>query len=136
MTLTQIVYVSRPFGFDAAMLTGILVDARVCNRRDGLTGSLICRADLYCQLIEGSEQMVNACFERIARDDRHLEVRKLVSLPATSRLFEGWDMRHDPVQSWMWSSGDVARGALDAASPGEVMAIFRRLAEEAGPVPD
>jgi hypothetical protein len=133
--LSQIVYVSRPFGYDAAMLTGILVDARLCNRRDGLTGSLICRADLYCQLIEGPEQMVNACFARICRDDRHLEVRKLASVPITERLFAGWDMRHDPVRSWMWSSEDVARGALEAATEDEVLGIFRRLADEAGPPP-
>lgn len=135
MTLSQIVYVSRPFGFDAAILSGILMDARHGNRRDGLSGSLICRADLYCQLIEGPEQMVNDCFARILRDNRHLEVRKLASLAVTERLFDGWDMRHDPVQSWMWSAQDVANGALETASADEVLGVFRRLAQEAGAPP-
>lgn len=131
MALTQIAYVSRPFGYDAAMLAGILVDARSRNRRDGITGSLICRADLYCQLIEGPEQSVNACFARIARDDRHLEVRKLASVPVTARLFSGWDMRHDPVQSWMWSHEDIAEGRLDKARSDDVLDVFKKLAKMA-----
>jgi hypothetical protein len=47
MPITQIIYASRPFGFDAALLAGILMDARRCNTRDGITGALICRDDLF-----------------------------------------------------------------------------------------
>ena len=56
MDLYRVIYTSRPFGFDAGMLNGILVDARRMNTRDGITGALICRADIYVQLLEGSEE--------------------------------------------------------------------------------
>lgn len=130
MSLFQVVYASRPFGYDQAVLNGILADARRCNARDGITGSLICRDDLYLQLLEGSADAVAAAFERIARDDRHLEVRRLLAGPAASRLFPDWAMRHDPARSWMWTPAQVADGAPERASRAEVLAIFKRIAAE------
>ena len=39
----QLIYSSRPFGYDDLALTGILSTARRNNLRDGITGALICR---------------------------------------------------------------------------------------------
>lgn len=39
MSLMQLTYASHPFGFDDAMLAGILLDARRCNARDGITSA-------------------------------------------------------------------------------------------------
>ncbi len=58
--LLQLTYASRPLGYDSAMLTGILFDARRCNARDGITGALICRDDLFLQLPERPEAAVEA----------------------------------------------------------------------------
>ena len=44
MPLTQLIYTSRPFGFDAHTLDDILLGARRNNERDGITGALVCRA--------------------------------------------------------------------------------------------
>lgn len=134
MGLIQIVYASRPFGYDDAMLSGILFEARRCNTRDDVTGALICRADLYLQLLEGPEDAVEAAFERIAQDDRHLEVTRLVRRPITERMFAQWAMRDDPARSWMWSQREVADGAVSKASEDEILAVFARLASE-GPIP-
>ena len=90
MALAQLIYASRPFGFDDATLNGILMDARRCNARDDITGALVCRADLYLQYLEGPQQAVEAAFARIARDNRHLEVNRLVRAPITARLFPKW----------------------------------------------
>jgi hypothetical protein len=48
MSWTQLAYASRPFRFDAAMLNGILSDARRLNPPNDVTGAQICRADLHC----------------------------------------------------------------------------------------
>lgn len=130
MSLFQVAYASRPFGYDDGMLNGILADARRWNERDGITGSLICRADLYLQLLEGPVDVVTAAFERIARDHRHLEVRRLHAGPAEQRIFPAWAMRHDPARSWMWTPEEVADGAPERASAGEVLAVFERIAAE------
>ncbi|MES2845221.1 MAG: BLUF domain-containing protein [Pseudomonadota bacterium] len=130
MTLIRLTYASRPFGFDAAALAGILMDARRCNARDGITGALICRDDLYLQWLEGPEALVEATYARIRKDDRHLEVRQLSrsTIAPEDRLFGAWAMRDDPVQSWMWSREDVANGAPDRSTEAEITAIFTRLA--------
>jgi hypothetical protein len=130
MANLQLIYVSQSFGFDSATLAGILLDARRCNARDGITGSLICRADLYLQLLEGPEEAVEACFARIGKDDRHVNVRLISRALGRERLFPHWAMRDDPARSWMWSAADVAGGAADRATADEVLAIFERIARE------
>lgn len=134
MPLLQVVYASRPFGFDTAMLSNILLDARRANARDDITGALIARHDLYLQLIEGPEDKVRDAYRRIAGDDRHVEVTSLVERRVTERMFPGWAMRDDPVQSWVWSAEEVRDGAIDRATEEEVLGFFTRLAEQ-GVVP-
>ena len=131
MPITQIIYASRPFGFDAALLAGILMDARRCNTRDGITGALICRDDLFLQLLEGPEEEVEAAFGRIARDDRHVEVHCLSrrTLADSARLFPRWAMRDDPAKSWVWSRSEIDNGVLEQATQDEAIAIFERLAK-------
>ena len=130
MALYRVVYASQPFGFDDAMLNGILADARRCNARDGITGALICRADLYLQWLEGPEPAVRGAFARIARDDRHLDVRCLLAGPVDQRLFPAWAMRDDPARSWMWSPAEVADGAVERAGEDDVVTVFSRIAAE------
>ena len=128
--LIQLIYSSRPFGFDDAALNGILIIARRNNPRDAITGALICRHDLYLQLLEGPQAAVEARYQSIGRDDRHLEVVKRVSRPVTERLFPMWAMRDDPARSWMWTAEEVRQGALDSANPADFVAVFNRLAAE------
>lgn len=127
--LIQLIYASQPFGYDEAMLNGILIDARRGNVRDGITGALVCRRDVYLQLLEGPTDAVEAAFARIARDDRHLEVRPLVSRPVRERTFGKWAMLYDPEKSWVWSEEELAEGVLDRATPEEVVGVFDRLAD-------
>lgn len=124
------IYWSQPFGFDSAMLAGILFQARRNNARDDITGALIVRADLYLQLIEGPADAIDAAFGRIRRDDRHNAVTRLHAGPVAERLFPGWTMRDDPARSWLWSADEIAEGALNAASPAALMAVFDRVARE------
>ena len=130
MNLIQLIYASRPFGFDNATLNAILIEARLSNPRHEITGALICRADMYLQLLEGPDTAVDSTFARIAGDDRHIEVKVLYRMPAAKRLFPEWAMRDDPPRSWMWTKSEVADGALSRASPEEIFKIFERLVAE------
>ncbi len=133
MALVQLVYTSRPFGFDGTILNGILVTARRLNARDGITGALICRADVYLQLLEGPEDALAACYARIARDDRHVDVVERLRRPIDERMFPAWAMRDDPARSWMWSQREVENDAADRASEDDYLTIFKRLAAEPHP---
>ncbi len=128
MPVMQLIYVSQPFGFDDLALTSILASALRNNVRDNITGALICREDLFMQLLEGPEAEVKACYARIVKDNRHCDVRSLWSGNADHRLFPEWAMRHDPAHSWMWTREEVSAGAVDTATGEEARAIFARLA--------
>lgn len=128
MGLIHLIYASRPFGFDENMLNGILADARRNNPRHDITGALICRADIYLQLLEGPEAAIQAAYARIAVDDRHMDLVKLRQTPITRRLFPDWAMRDDPARSWMWTQAQVSDGAAARATPDEALAVFTRLA--------
>lgn len=127
MSLFRAIYTSRPFGFDAGILSGVLIDARRANLRDGITGALICRADIYLQWLEGPEEQVRNALERIRRDDRHLEVTLHVAEPVPERMFAEWAMLHDPAASWIWSQDEIAGGAVERATPEEITDFFMRL---------
>ena len=130
MTITQLIYYSQPFGFDNAMLDGILLQARRNNPRHDLTGALIVRGDLYMQLLEGPDAAVTATFAKVARDDRHLSVRLLSREAVPARLFPDWTMRDDPAQSWLWSAAEVSDGAIDRASKDDLRRVFERVAAD------
>jgi len=128
----QIIYSSQPFGYDEATLNGVLLDARRCNLRDGVTGALVCRQDVYLQLLEGPAETVRASFERISRDDRHTDVRLHVSRSVSDRMFGQWAMLHDPARSSIWSSSEISGGALDRATAEDFVAMFEAIASHAG----
>ena len=128
MSIYQLIYASEPFGFDDAMLNGILADARRCNARDGVTGALICRGDIYLQLLEGERHIVEATFTRIAADPRHLAVERLLAGEVPARLFPNWAMLDDPAHTWLWIADEVANGALRKASPQTLRGVFERVA--------
>ncbi|PLK23832.1 blue light sensor protein [Porphyrobacter sp. TH134] len=109
------------------MLAGILSAARRNNPRYGITGALICRHDLYLQLIEGPTEAVDALYAVICEDDRHFDVRLLLSEAMGERLFPNWAMLDDTAPSQFWSAQDVASGALEMATPDELRAPFVRL---------
>ncbi|WP_295527128.1 BLUF domain-containing protein [Novosphingobium sp. Chol11] len=129
--MKQLIYSSEPFGFDSAMLAGILVRSREKNREADITGALICRHDMYLQLIEGPEAAIDAVFARIVKDDRHLAVKVLLSRTADQRMFPEWEMLDDQMPSLTWSAADVAGGIVETATPEMLLGVFERVAAKA-----
>jgi hypothetical protein len=52
-----------------------------------------------------------------------------VAEPVSERMFGKWAMLHDPAVSWIWSQDEVANGAVERATPEEVIGFFTRLHE-------
>ena len=130
MHLVQLIYHSRPFGFDASALDDIVGVARKHDRRRGVTGALLCRSDLYLQMLEGTREAVTRTFGRILDDERHSDVVLVTVHDIDERLFRDWDMRDDLPRPWMWSREQVAAGALRDADAAAFRAVFERLARE------
>ena len=129
--MKQIIYRSQPFGFDQSMLAGILMQARRNNPREDITGALICRHDIYLQLIEGPAGAIDALYAKIEADDRHANVCLLHSGEAEERMFPDWSMLDDEMPTLTWSPAEIADGAIDHAKPKALLAVFERVAEKA-----
>lgn len=112
-----------------------MLDARNNNTRDGITGALVCRHDIFLQLLEGPEARVRATIERIGRDDRHVGMKTLASGQVSTRLFADWAMLHDPAKSWIWTEAELSDGALDRVTPEELRTMFETLAVKASEEP-
>jgi hypothetical protein len=123
----QIIYASQPLGYDSATLQTILDVARKCNARDNVSGALVCRQDIYLQLLEGSLEAVNATYMRICRDDRHVGIKKLVSRRASNRFFSNWAMLHDPAISLIWNQQQISAGILDRIPQSEIIGMFEAI---------
>lgn len=113
------------------MLDGILMAARRNNPKAGITGALICRQDMYIQLVEGPEKAIDALYARILVDDRHDEVKLEASTTIEERMFPGWDMLADTNPSMTFSKTEVEDGAIGRASGDELRALFQRIADAA-----
>ncbi len=131
MKLMQLVYCSQPFGYSLEILSAILVASRANNRKNDITGALICRSDIFLQLLEGPAQQVKNTYEAIQNDDRHINVYHLIDQTVEKRLFPAWAMKDDPVKTWMWSREDVSKGIVKSLSKGEVEEVFIKLSKEA-----
>ena len=122
--IKQVIYVSKPVGFDDAVLDDILVQSKKNNKKNQITGALICRADLYLQYLEGPPNKIDSVYSKIKIDGRHRDVILLEEAKSKRRLFANWEMRGDPVKDWMWTQEEVADGVLEKLSKNDAMKIF------------
>ncbi len=131
MKLMQLVYCSQPFGYSLEILSAILISSRANNRKRDITGALICRSDIFLQLLEGPEQQVKSTYAAIQNDDRHINIYHLIDQNVDKRLFPAWAMKDDPVKTWMWSREEVSNGIVKSLSKAEVERVFIKLSKEA-----
>ena len=128
MVLSRLIYYSQPFGYDQPMLNGILADARTYNPKNHITGALICREDIFLQLLEGPEDKILLTYNRILNDDRHLDIELLVQEPCDDRLFPTWSMKDDPAKTWFWTKDEIDAGILTSVSKNDLLGVFDRIA--------
>ena len=129
-SLTRLIYSSRPIAFDQEKVKDILRTARECNERDRITGALICRDDIYLQLLEGAAQAVDRTYRRIVEDPRHNSITLLLYERVAERMFPDWTMRNDPIRLWMWSPSEVAAGDVERAPKRDLLKAFERISAE------
>tara|TARA_B100001057_G_scaffold432977_2_gene461490 strand:+ start:163 stop:561 length:399 start_codon:yes stop_codon:yes gene_type:complete len=130
LNIYRLIYKSKPFGYDQATLNGILSDAINYNSKNNITGALICRDDIYLQLLEGPENEVNLTFEKISNDDRHLEIELLLKEYCNKRIFPGWHMKDDPARTWFWNKEEVNSGIFNKISQIKIVEVFEKIANQ------
>ena len=128
--IKHLIYTSKPINFDDFSISSILKSSQKNNKKDGITGALIFREDIFLQFLEGPENKVDKAFNNIASDKRHKNVLKLKEDITDRKLFTSWAMRGDPVKSWMWSYEDVDNGIVKKLKPEEAFKVFKKLSRE------
>ena len=127
MPLTRLIYSSRPVAFNEATLRDILRTARRVNIEHAVSGCLMCRDDIYLQLLEGPKKAVEQIFSNICADPRHGSVVRLLDEPIERRFFPGWSMRTDMMH--FYSPEEIASGAVERAPQAELLEAFAQMAE-------
>ncbi len=91
--LVRLMYASRAAdSVDQEALLAILRKSKAENAANGITGVLCFSGGIFLQLLEGGRQQVNALYNRIAADKRHLDVVLLSYEEIGERRFAGWSM--------------------------------------------
>ena len=91
--LNYVVYISKEaFRFDKKTLSEILVRSREWNAEHGISGILLYHSGNIMQVLEGSEEEVQAIFKAIETDKRHKEVTKIADNFIEKRNFKDWSM--------------------------------------------
>lgn len=80
-----------------AQLLEILEVSRRNNAAAGITGLLLYGDGVFFQVLEGAEETVKVCFERIKLDDRHQHMLIAAERSVAQRSFEAWAMGYMPL---------------------------------------
>lgn len=97
--LEALMYISaaRP-GITESDIEAILQDAVRRNQVEQITGALIFSGSIFIQILEGPPAGLDAVFQAIKKDSRHLAVSILAREPITQRRFASWSMAYRSVR--------------------------------------
>ncbi|MFJ4036685.1 BLUF domain-containing protein [Microbacterium sp. NPDC090007] len=96
--LVSVSYVSTATEpFDDERLAALLSYSRRANHAHELTGMLLYRRGRFFQVLEGPRDAVEHLMDAIRGDDRHTDVRVLLSEDIDERRFTEWTMGYEPI---------------------------------------
>jgi hypothetical protein len=91
--LFQLLYISAGTQeFSEEELEQLLATARKNNESLNVTGMLLYHEGSFIQALEGEQSVVEALYQKIGKDKRHLETRILYRGDIPDRDFKSWSM--------------------------------------------
>ncbi|MDW8414643.1 MAG: BLUF domain-containing protein [Thermaurantiacus sp.] len=112
-----------------AALRELVAQARVRNRRLGITGMLLFEDGRFLQVLEGPPESLDAVWSSIARDPRHRRIEVLNRSLLPVRIYAGWDMQFFARSGHSRPAAPVGEREL-AAEQAEAVRLARRDAAE------
>ena len=111
-------------------LRAIVSSAQQRNKAENITGALLFTDTGFTQVLEGSREVVERTFDRIAEDRRHTDVVVLSLTPALRRSFADWPMAFCDRSTLGHPShgGDLAGSPLSTAS--DILRLLERLVQQ------
>ncbi len=129
----QIIYMSSIVEPHPKTLQAIVATSLKHNKRDEITGMMLCSDGDIVQAIEGKKKAVQETFARILVDMRHVGIQVLIDENAKGRDFSCWsfgfkNMKKSEIQKWHLE-GDVFKARdeeLEARiKRGNALAVFK-----------
>ena len=133
--MKRIIYASSArIEFSPVQIEEILIVGRRKNLAEGLTGLLIHHENQFLQVIEGENDAVDRCFQRIKRDWRHHNCIVLADEQVASRAFADWQMAYrkpcdlmDMQQRQFADISAIAKSVTDGELAGHgTLSVFLR----------
>jgi hypothetical protein len=115
--------------FDDERLADLLTQSRGSNHAHDLTGMLLYRRGRFFQVIEGPQGAVEHLMDAIRRDDRHSDVRILLSERIDERRFTEWTMGYEPIGVPTSPAPEGFRDTFDDLESDDDDAIIRAVRE-------
>ena len=118
-------------------LQEILNLSRKNNARDGIRGFLVCRENFFLQLLEGQEQKVKECMDRIKKDSRHKNIIIQAEFFSNEKITPGWGMAHLELNEKPWNAEEIislfemARAEKVFSDSGAVKTMIKLFAQNA-----
>ena len=122
---------------DSNYLNDILSKACTRNLEDKITGFLISRQGYFVQLLEGPEDKVRECFQRIKKDPRHTNVTILAEAYENTRITPKWSMGHVEYKEGQISATellelfDCGRNGTIYTSKAPIELMLKKFAQDA-----
>jgi hypothetical protein len=96
--MQRIIYCSQgTMDFSPDELVALLESARKKNTDAGLTGMLLYCSQSFLQMLEGEPVALEETYARIVADERHVNLRLLMNVHVSQRLFPNWTMGFEHV---------------------------------------
>lgn len=128
ITLVYTSTASQPFRETA--LEHLLTACRDSNSAHGITGMLLYRDGRFIQVLEGPRDTVLALTERIRRDQRHHDMRVLLTSPIVERSFADWTMGYRAFRTGTEAAPAGYRDSFADLETGADLATVRRALSE------
>lgn len=119
--LHELIYASRAnSNFNSEVLDDILAISRVNNTKNDVTGLLIFDGTTFCQILEGKKDTLDETYERIIKDDRHIDHTLFHSGEIEERSFSRWAMSfkrmNEAVSAESWTDWISAQRLISDVS--------------------
>lgn len=127
MSISYVSTAAAPF--DDERLADLLTQSRRSNHANDLTGMLLYRRGRFFQVIEGPQDAVEHLMDAIRRDDRHSDVRILLSERIDERRFTEWTMGYESIGVPTSPAPEGFRDTFDDLESDDDDAIIRAVRE-------
>lgn len=131
--LWTILYRSKTHADDLEIIdivSEILAVSARNNLRDTISGLLVYDEGAFFQVLEGPQDTVQACYQRILEDTRHFDIEKMSDERIDRRKFSRWSMGY--MDTYELDDYGALSSLLNSEAPRDIYRAMVRIGSEHG----